>query len=145
MTVVNSCVSLEETWEMSQVHNRANAITIPAMDLVSCGLQPSVCELVVTLFPSLLLLSLRLTPDPPNIFACKYLFPPNGGTVWENAIVQSAIYFQSGFEAAGCKDKVLQCRGKLAALKYLHQHEIKCCCQHTDSVHSYFLTTSFCK
>ena len=37
---------------MSQVYNRANAITIHAMDLVSCGLRTSVCELTVTLFPS---------------------------------------------------------------------------------------------
>lgn len=45
---VNSRVSLEEAWEMSQVYNRANAITILAMVLVSCGLQPSVCEVIVT-------------------------------------------------------------------------------------------------
>lgn len=35
----SSRVILEETWEMSQAHNRANAITIQAMDLVSGGPQ----------------------------------------------------------------------------------------------------------
>lgn len=49
----SSCVSLEETWEMSQVCNRANAITVQAMDLVSClWCRPSVCELNVTSFSS---------------------------------------------------------------------------------------------
>lgn len=36
----------------------------------------------------------------------------NGHAVWENCSLQFAIYFQSGSEASGCEDKVLQRRGE---------------------------------
>lgn len=128
---VNSRVSLEEAWEMSQVYNRANAITILAMVLVSCGLQPSVCEVIVTFLtfsgrPELFF-RFPFLPVFSWMFPVRldgYFFLPNGCTLWENRSVQFAIYFQSGFEAAGCEDEVLQCGGKCATLKYQRQHKL---------------------
>lgn len=54
----------------------------------------------------------------------RIFFLTNGCTVWENRSIQFAIYFQSGFEAAGCEDEVLQCGGKCATLKYQRQHKL---------------------
>lgn len=53
------------------------------------------------------------------------IYQSNGRTVREKSGIQFAIYFQSGFEAAGCEDKVLQCRGKSAALRNQRRRKIK--------------------
>lgn len=72
------------------------------------------------------------------------IYQSNGRTVREKSGIQFAIYFQSGFEAAGCEDKVLQCRGKSAALRNQRRRKIKKC--HTYGLCALvFLTMSFCK
>lgn len=115
---------------MSQVFNRANVITTHAKDLVSCGLQLSVCELVLTLFPSLRS-HFQYRPSDFQPFSedrqsdSTDIYQSNGRTVREKSSIQFAIYFQSGSEAAGCEDKVLQCRGKSAALRNQRRRKIK--------------------
>lgn len=143
MTVVNSLVSLERTWEMSQVCNRANAITIygfgalPSSALRLC----TNCNPLSFPLATFSALSLRF-PFLPFLswflvwLVADFFFLPNGGTVWENDSVQFALYFQSGFEAVGCEDKVLQCRGKLATLKYQQQNNISPAVS-IQTVHSY--------